>query len=273
MPRAVGSEASEKKRALEGVFDRAASIYGGVPYFPVLGQWLVDRAELPAGAHVLDVACGHGAVLIPAARQVGPRGQVVGVDLSGAMVEATRATIERLGLTQARALRMDAEQLEFPDASFDFVLCGFSLQFLPHLEKALSEVRRVLRPGGRAVVSTWGRQDESWRWYRDLRQAYQAVAKLNSHSFDRPGDLADRFSRAGFAGIQIIPTELDVIYATEEEWWTMQWSVSGRAGLERLEPGQLERLKADVFERMQVLRQADGFHDRLLAHCTIAVRP
>ena len=64
-----------------------------------------------------------------------------------------------------------------------------------------------------------------------------------------------------------------MIYGNEEEWWSMQWSISGRAGLERLEPSRLEELKACVFERMQALRQADGFHDRLLAHCTLAVKP
>ena len=54
----MDSDVSAKKHALQGVFDRASSIYGGVRYFPVLGQWLVDLAQLPAGAHVLDVACG-----------------------------------------------------------------------------------------------------------------------------------------------------------------------------------------------------------------------
>jgi SAM-dependent methyltransferase len=168
---------------------------------------------------------------------------------------------------------MDAEHLEFPDASFDVVLCGFSLQFFPHLDQALSEFRRVLRPAGRTIVTTWGREDEDWRWYRDLREAYQAVVKLSSQSLHEPGDLLDRFSRAGFAQVRIIPRELDMVYVNEEEWWSMQWSLSGRAGLERLEPGQLERFRADVFERMQALRRAGGFHDRLLAHCTIAVKP
>jgi hypothetical protein len=63
-----------------------------------------------------------------------------------------------------------------------------------------------------------------------------------------------------------------MVYANEDEWWTMQWSISGRAGLERLEPGRLEAFKAEVVERMQPLRQADGFHDRLQAHCTIAIK-
>lgn len=269
----MDSEASVKKHALREVFDRAASIYGGVRYFPILGQWLVDQAQLPAGARVLDVACGHGATLIPASRQVGPQGQVIGIDLSDGMVRETSAAIRRLGLAQATALQMDAEQLQFSDAAFDFVLCGFSLQFFPHLEPTLSEFRRVLRPGGRAVVTTWGKEDESWRWYKDLRSAYQAVAKLGSQSFEQPEDLVARFGRAGFSQIRVVPKELDMVYGTEEEWWTLQWSISGRAGLDRLEPGRLERLKAEVFERMQALRQADGFHDRLLAHCTIAVRP
>jgi SAM-dependent methyltransferase len=168
---------------------------------------------------------------------------------------------------------MDAERLEFPDASFDVVLCGFSLQFFPHLDQALSEFRRVLRPAGRVVATTWGREDEDWEWYPDLRKAYQAVVKLSSQSFDRPEALVGPFSRAGFTQIRTVPRELDVVYGTEEEWWAMQWSISGRAGLERLEPDRLARLKTDVFARMQALRRADGFHDRLLAHCTIAVRP
>jgi hypothetical protein len=63
-----------------------------------------------------------------------------------------------------------------------------------------------------------------------------------------------------------------MVYETEEEWWAMQWSISARAGLERLAPSRLAELEAEVFERMQALRQADGFHDRLLAHCAIAVK-
>jgi ubiquinone/menaquinone biosynthesis C-methylase UbiE len=268
----VEGDASARKKALQGVFDRAASTYGGGRYFPVLGQWLVDLAELSEGARVLDVASGHGATLIPAARQVGPRGQVVGIDLSEGMVRAASLAIQELGLPQATALQMDAEDLEFPDASFDFVLCGFSLQFFPRLDQALSEFRRVLRPAGRVVATTWGERDETWRWYQDLRNAYQAVANLNSQSFDQLDALDAPLTRAGFAPIRTVPRELDVVYWNEEEWWAMQWSGSGRAGLERLEAGRLARLKADAFGRMQALRQADGFHYRLLAHCTIAVK-
>lgn len=265
-------EASAKKQALQGVFDRAAATYGGLRYFPRLGQWLVDLAQIPAGAHVLDVACGQGAVLLPVAQQVGPQGRAIGIDLSERMVQETAARLTQLGLSQAQVLQMDAEHLEFMPATFDLVVCGFSLQFFPHLEQTLSEFRRVLKPAGRVAVTTWGDEDQRWSWYDDLRNAYQAVVKLGSHSLDRPDELRARFDRTGFTNIQITTKDLDMIYTDEEEWWTMQWSISGRAGLERLEPKRLEQFKAEVFERMQALRQADGFHDHLQAHCTMAVR-
>jgi ubiquinone/menaquinone biosynthesis C-methylase UbiE len=285
----MDSEASAKKQALQGVFNRAASTYAGIRYFPLLGQWLVDMAQIPAGAHVLDVACGRGAVLFPAARAVGPHGQVTGIDLSDSMAQETGAAIRQLGLTQASALQMDAEQLDFPDASFDYVLCGFSLQFFPHLERALSEFRRVLRspesltgrspdapsgkPAGRVAVSTWGGDDPRWGWFDELRQAYGAMVKLGSQSLDQPDDLFARFSRAGFTNIQTSTRELDMVYADEEEWWMMQWSISVRAGLEKLGPERLAQFKAEVFERMQAQKQADGFHDLLQAHCTLAIKP
>ena len=268
----MDSEAFTKKQTLQGVFDRAASTYGGIRYFPFFGQWLVDQAQIPAGAHVLDLACGRGAVLFPAARRVGPRGRVVGIDLAGGMVQETGAAIAAEGLDQAKVLQMDAERLEFPDTSFDFVLCGFALQFLPDLDRALSEFRRVLKPAGQAAVTTWGEDDPRWSWYDDLRLANEAVVKLASQSLNKREDLFDRFGRAGFTNIQIDTKEVEMIFVDEEEWWTAQWSISGRAGLERLAPKRLEQFKAEVFERMQALRQPDGFPDRLQAHCTMAVK-
>src|SRR5688572_19385767 len=109
----------DKKLVIAGVFDRAAFGYGQLPYFPRFGDRLVEIARPSAGSKVLDVATGRGALLFPAARRVGPNGNVVGVDLSAEMVRTTQAEIERQGWTNVLARRMDAENLEFPDATFD----------------------------------------------------------------------------------------------------------------------------------------------------------
>ena len=259
-----------KKDILQGVFTRSASTYEHIRYFPIFGEWLVETAQIPKESKVLDVACGRGAVLFTAAERVGPNGHVIGIDLAEGMARETQMEIQRRGLKQAEARQMDAENLVFPDSSFDFVLCGFSLQFFPHLEQALSEFRRVLKPAGRIAVTTWGADDERWDWFEDLRTVYSASISLGSQSLDKPEEIQGWFSQAGFINIQISTKEIDMVYLDEEEWWNMVWSISGRAGLEKLSPEDLKRLKTEAFEKVQTQKQEDGFHYRLEAFCTVA---
>ncbi len=117
---------------------------------------LLDSAALAPGERVLDLACGTGLATLPAARAVGPGGQVIGVDIADRMVDALRQRATAAGLPQVTAARMDAEQLALADGSVDVVLCALGLMYLPDPEQALREVKRVLRPGGRAVLAVWG---------------------------------------------------------------------------------------------------------------------
>lgn len=117
---------------------------------------LFALADLQAGERVLDVACGTGLVTFPAAEIVGPRGSVVATDISDAMVSAVTAEASRRGLRHVAAARMDAENLELPDAGFDVVLCALGLMYVPDPALALGSVLRVLAPGGRAVLAVWG---------------------------------------------------------------------------------------------------------------------
>lgn len=117
---------------------------------------LLAAAALRGGERVLDVACGTGLVSFAAANAVGPAGEVLGVDLSGAMVDAARQRAQQRGVSNAAFARMDAERLALPDASFDVALCALGLMYMPDPEQALREMRRVLRPGGRLVVAVWG---------------------------------------------------------------------------------------------------------------------
>lgn len=259
-----------KKDALRGVFTRSASSYEQIRYFPIYGQWLVDTAHIHEGATVLDVACGRGAVLFPATQRVGATGKVIGIDLADGMARETDLEIKQRGLTQAEARQMDAENLDFPVSFFDFVVCGFSLQFFPHLDRALGEFRRVLKPGGRIAVTTWGDDDPRWNWFDDLRIAYGAVLKLGSQSLDSPEEIQKWFSNAGLNDIQVTKKDLDMVYRDEEEWWNVEWSISVRASLEKLTPEKFKEFKAECFARIQSQREADGFHMRLSAFCTTA---
>lgn len=76
----------DKKTIIAQIFERAATGYQRITHFPPVGQRLVELAQIPAGARVLDVASGRGAILFPAAERVGPQGKVIGVDISPGMV-------------------------------------------------------------------------------------------------------------------------------------------------------------------------------------------
>lgn len=271
MDNAGDNERNTKKELIAEVFARASSNYARITYFWPLGRRLVELAEISAGAQVLDVACGRGAILFPAAESAGPTGLVIGIDLSGPMAEQTNLEIKQRGLLNAQALQGDAENLDFPDKSFDYVLCGFSLFFFPRLERALAEFRRVLKPDGHVAVSTWGDdEDPRWSWYGDLCAAYGIGVKLRTQNLGSPEELRDEFQAAGFTDIEVSTELFDQVYADEDEWWLTQWSISGRATLEQLDPEALSRFKQTAFEKMQVSKEPDGFHELLQVHFALA---
>ena len=142
-------------------WDRAVSDYerGWRRQLVPAQRRLLEMADLRPGERVLDVACGTGLVTFPAAEAVGPSGFVLGTDLSEGMVGALRAEAERSGLRQVRAERMDAEELSVPDGDFDAALCGLGLMYVPDPGRALSEMRRALKPAGRAVLAVWGARE------------------------------------------------------------------------------------------------------------------
>ena len=117
---------------------------------------LLAAASLAQGERVLDVACGTGLVSVQAARAVGALGQVLGVDLSGHMVNAAARRAADGGLPNVDFTRMDGEALALPDASFDVALCALGLMYMPEPKQSLQEMYRVLAPGGRLGLAIWG---------------------------------------------------------------------------------------------------------------------
>ena len=112
-------------------------------------QRVLDLVEARPGMRILDLACGPGNLSRRLAVLVAPKGEVIGVDLAPGMLERARMAAP----PNTRFEVMDIENLEFEDSSFDAAVCGHGLQFVPHLDRALNEARRVLRSGSRFVGS------------------------------------------------------------------------------------------------------------------------
>lgn len=105
------------------------------------------------GEHVLDVGCGSGAVTRTLARRVAPGGRAVGVDTTAALLKIARELADQAGLgAMVEFKEGDCRALSFPDASFDAVVAATTLSHVPDVERALAEMVRVTRPGGRIGV-------------------------------------------------------------------------------------------------------------------------
>ncbi len=275
--------ATRQKREIAGFYSRVASRYDAVgpAVFARLGELVVALAGIPAGiregAQVLDVAAGRGANLFPAARAVGPTGRVIGIDIAPAMVEETTRALAERGLANAAMLRMDAEELTFADESFDVVLCSFAYFFFPHLERALAQFYRVLRPGGTLLLTAHGGTDERWQWYEDLLIAFYARHNLawplpvgGGH---RPlGELRTMLIQVGFASVRVVPEAVEAVYADAEEWWAAKWTHGARRPLEAMPPNLLQAFVAEVNDHLAPLRLADGFHERWRVHCALGTK-
>lgn len=157
----------------------AANLYESHFVPAIFQRWaeeLVRFAGLQPGQHVLDVACGTGAVARAAASEVGPDGQVVGTDLNAGMLEVARRTAPGIEWVQS-----DAASLDFEDDTFDVVMCQSALMFFPDPVAAVREMARVAKPGGSVVLQTWGRS----RGYEMLAEVFDDVTSPDAAAIIR----------------------------------------------------------------------------------------
>jgi SAM-dependent methyltransferase len=136
------------------------------PWGPVVS----NAAGVAPGQRVLDVACGTGALTLAAAAIVGPGGRVTGLDINPGMRAVAKGKSRTIDWREGQA-----ENLPFDDASFDAVISQFGLMFFNDRPRALAEMMRVLKPGGRLVVAVCGAVERS--------PGYAAFAKLLDRLF------------------------------------------------------------------------------------------
>src|SRR5688572_14226572 len=145
--------------------DRAAATYNAAAdrfddpansFWDRFGRSTIERVQLEPGKRVLDVCCGSGASAIPAAEAVGPDGLVIGVDLAEDLLNLARAKAVARGLRNVQFQAGDMLDLGFNDSEFDAVVCVFGIFFVPDMPPAVRELWRLVRPGGKLGITTWG---------------------------------------------------------------------------------------------------------------------
>jgi SAM-dependent methyltransferase len=211
---------------------------------------------------VLDAGCGAGAALAPASRVAA---RAVGIEISAAM--AARA---REAAPAAEVVEGDAAALPFADGSFDVVLSSFVVFFMSDPTAVLHEWRRVLAPGGRLAMATWGEPDPRWAFESELRRSFvpemypKAVKEIGAgpallNRFNAPGKVKDELRGGGFEPERVEPLAIDFVFEDEQAWWAWNWSHGSRLFLEALPEDARERFRKRAFEAMQERREGEGF--------------
>ncbi|NNU41899.1 bifunctional demethylmenaquinone methyltransferase/2-methoxy-6-polyprenyl-1,4-benzoquinol methylase UbiE [Ramlibacter montanisoli] len=164
----------EKARRVRGVFDSVAPKYDLMNDLMSLGlhrawkAYTVLVADLRPGQRVLDIAGGTGDLAQAFARKVGGEGMVVHTDINAAMLRVGRDRLLDAGLVLPTVV-CDAEKLPFETESFDRVSVGFGLRNMTHKDKALAEMHRVLKPGGKLLVLEFSKVarplEKAYDWY------------------------------------------------------------------------------------------------------------
>jgi demethylmenaquinone methyltransferase/2-methoxy-6-polyprenyl-1,4-benzoquinol methylase len=164
----------DKSRRVAGVFDSVAPKYDLMNDLMSLGlhrlwkAFAVQLSGVRAGDRVLDIAGGSGDLARAFARRVGPAGEVWLTDINGAMLAVGRDRLLDDGVV-APVAQCDAEYLPFPSNRFDCATVAFGLRNMTRKDRALAEMRRVLKPGGRLLVlefsKVWKPLEKPYDWY------------------------------------------------------------------------------------------------------------
>jgi ubiquinone/menaquinone biosynthesis C-methylase UbiE len=252
-------EATQKAQA---VFNSAADYFD----HPILSFWhrfglrTIELAGLKTGDLVLDVCCGTGASAIPAAAKVGATGSVLGVDLAESLLALGRQKATQKGLSNIEFRSGDFTNLGLPAESFDTIICVFGIFFVPDMEGAVQELLRMLKPGGKLAITSWGQRvfepanQVFWETIKaerpDLYKEYTPWYRINEAA-----TLRSLLEVAGIHSVQVFARPDTHPISQPEDWWTMVMGGGLRGTIDQLDEVTRERVKSKNLGFLQ----ANGF--------------
>lgn len=239
---------------------------------------LLERLDLRPGHRLLDLAAGAGEPALTAASLVGPDGLVLATDLAPAMLTGAR---RRAGTAPSLVFgAADMTRLPFADASMDRVSCRLGLMFVPDDRQAVEEMRRVLRPGGRAAVAVWGPRTDNTLFAELGRvvaghlgpDADQALEVLFRHA--DPGRTADLFRQAGFSDVSETAVLTDAATQLDRPFWRPALEMVFGPLLQDLPMVIRQQIDTDIVRAFARLAGSDGkIYLRMHARLAAAITP
>jgi ubiquinone/menaquinone biosynthesis C-methylase UbiE len=233
-------------------------------------ELVLHGAELAPGMKVLDLASGTGEPALSLAQAVGPQGRVVATDLVPEMLEHARQNAAAHGLYNLEFRMADAESLPFSDGEFDRVTCRFGIMFFADIPKAMAEIRRVLKPGGRVCFAVFGSLEENPIFLVSLGP-FLKRAKMPPPPPDAPHifrfadetKLANALSSAGFRDVSTNKQRVTFPWpgSVEESWEaTRDLAAPFKKLIEAIPPDQAEEVIREVLDGVRRFQVGDNIN-------------
>lgn len=232
-------------------------------WHPTLKTWLgpatdlmLDMAQVKEGYRVLDIAAGAGEQSITAAERVGPNGYVLATDIAPKILDFAVELADEKGINNIETKEMDGENLTVADSSFDTVISRVGLIFFPDQQKALKEMKRVLKPGGFVAAIVYSTVDKN-QFFSTPVSVIRRRAQLPPPLAGQPGPfslgaegvLDDAFKRAGLINVKSETVNAPVKMSTAKD--CVQFEYESFAALHQMLGGLSDTEKAAAWEEIQ----------------------
>jgi SAM-dependent methyltransferase len=232
-----------------------------------VARWMLDAVSPQPGERVLELAAGLGETGMLAAELVGPLGGVIVSDQAEAMLDGARARAVELGLSNVEFQVLSAEWIDLPLASVDIAFCRWGYMLMADPATALSETRRVLRPGGRLALAVWDAvQHNPWALLpalelieRELTSPPPANAP-GPFALGDPNEVGELLAQAGFTEIDVQALDLVHRHPSFDVFWETTLDVSRSfhdAVLSRPE-SEIAEIRSGLAERVKPYAEPDG---------------
>ncbi|MGN6299553.1 MAG: class I SAM-dependent methyltransferase [Angustibacter sp.] len=247
------------------LFDALADSYDavGVDFFGPIADGLLELLAPRRGERFVDLGCGKGALLLPAAQAVGGHGRAVGVDVSEGMLSAARAAADEREVAVELVVG-DAQAPALPAQTFDVVGSSLVLFFLADPPAALAAWRELLVPGGRLGVSTFGAQDDVWRAVDDVFTPYLPQHVLDARTSGGRGPFASDegmerlLADAGLTDVRTVSRPLRVRFRDADHWAAFSMSTGQRAMWAAVPEADRDDVRQEAVRRLAAGTTPDG---------------
>ncbi|CAH0167335.1 MULTISPECIES: class I SAM-dependent methyltransferase [unclassified Pedobacter] len=250
---------------------------------PTLNKWLGNTTEkmlalagITNGQHILDIAAGAGEQSIMAANKVGVSGYVLATDISSNILAFAKQMAQQAGINNIETKVMDGENLTLEDGTFDAVISRVGLIYFPDQQKALKEMLRVLKPGGRMAAIVYSTPERN-KFFSVPVSIIRNRAKLppplpgqpGPFSLGTEGVIEKAFSQAGFKNIKSELVEAPLLFESAKE--CLRFEKESFGALHQMMSGLSEQEKEAVWEEIEIALQEFQTEDGFLGPCEMLV--